>query len=60
MLSNGFGDGHIVSPTSAADTEAERWVTIFGFPQGYQDGVLRYMRDRGEIGRRSICHSGLG
>ncbi|EKX44644.1 Nup35, nuclear pore complex component [Guillardia theta CCMP2712] len=40
---------HPAMPTSTADTEADRWVTIFGFPQGYQDGVLRYMRDRGEI-----------
>ena len=25
------------------------WVTLFGFPQGYQDGMLKILRDRGEI-----------
>jgi hypothetical protein len=24
-------------------------VTLFGFPQGYQDGMLKILRDRGEI-----------
>lgn len=28
---------------------SDKWVTIFGFPKEYQDGVLRYFRAIGEI-----------
>ena len=39
--------GRCASPRGQVDQGL--WVTLFGFPQGYQDGMLRILRDRGEI-----------
>ena len=34
---------------ATGDAKQEGWVTVFGFPEGYQDGVMRHLRDRGEV-----------
>lgn len=34
---------------AAGDPKQEGWVTVFGFPEGCQDGVMRHLRDRGEV-----------
>jgi hypothetical protein len=41
---------HALAPAKPSDAPADgNWVTVFGFPQGYQDGVLKHLRDRGEV-----------
>ncbi|KAJ1482988.1 hypothetical protein T484DRAFT_2620471 [Baffinella frigidus] len=41
---------HALAPAQPSDADGNgNWVTVFGFPQGYQDGVLRHLRDRGEV-----------
>lgn len=46
----GVGGGLYCSSSGRAQVDHQGlWVTLFGFPQGYQDGMLKILRDRGEI-----------